>query len=264
MLIINSVFSQIFKPVIADVKWTPLSLFYNGEQGAWYDPSDLSTLFQDSAGTTPVTTVGQSVGKMLDKSGRGNHALQATAAQKPTYQVDGSGFAYLLFDGVDDNMATNTITPNTDSVQVFAGVRKLGNLTGVIIESSDVGLGNVAGTFGLLTATGYLFGSTGTTTAVSTSLDYLGADTKVLTLVNKISADALVARLNSVPLAVNTADQGVANYLPYPLNIGHRNTLNAIPFFGRIYSLITRFGDIPPDSQITSAETWVNGKTGAF
>jgi len=46
----------------------PYSLFENGEQGAWYDPSDFSTLFTDSAGTTPVTGVEQFVGLMLDKS----------------------------------------------------------------------------------------------------------------------------------------------------------------------------------------------------
>ena len=48
--------------------FTPAQLFANGEQGAWYDPSDLTTLFQDSAGTTPVTAVEQPVGLMLDKS----------------------------------------------------------------------------------------------------------------------------------------------------------------------------------------------------
>ena len=49
-------------------EYSPLSLFAAGEQGAWYDPSDLSTLFQDAAGTTPVTAVEQPVGLMLDKS----------------------------------------------------------------------------------------------------------------------------------------------------------------------------------------------------
>ena len=43
-------------------------LFNGSEAGVWYDPSDLSTLFQDTAGTTPVTTAGQTVGLMLDKS----------------------------------------------------------------------------------------------------------------------------------------------------------------------------------------------------
>jgi len=44
------------------------SLFANNEQGFVYDPNDLSTMFQDSAGTIPVTAVGQPVGLMLDKS----------------------------------------------------------------------------------------------------------------------------------------------------------------------------------------------------
>ncbi len=45
----------------------PRSLFAAGEQGIWLDPSDFSTLFQDSAGTTPVTALGQPVGLALDK-----------------------------------------------------------------------------------------------------------------------------------------------------------------------------------------------------
>lgn len=50
--------------------FSPASLFSSGEQGVWYDPSDLSTLFQDAYGTTPVTAVGQPVGLILDKSKR--------------------------------------------------------------------------------------------------------------------------------------------------------------------------------------------------
>ena len=45
----------------------PAALFAAGEQGVWYDPSDYSTLFQDSAGTTPCTAGEQAVGLMLDK-----------------------------------------------------------------------------------------------------------------------------------------------------------------------------------------------------
>lgn len=44
------------------------ALFANGEQGWWYDPSNFSTLYQDSAGTTPVTAVEQPVGLQLDLS----------------------------------------------------------------------------------------------------------------------------------------------------------------------------------------------------
>ncbi len=66
---------------------TPMGdpLFAASEPGAWYDPSDMSTLFQDSAGTVPVTAVEQPVGRILDKSGRGNHATQATTTKRPVY-----------------------------------------------------------------------------------------------------------------------------------------------------------------------------------
>ena len=43
-------------------------LFANGEQGFFYDPNDLSTMYQDAAGTVPVTAAGQAVGLILDKS----------------------------------------------------------------------------------------------------------------------------------------------------------------------------------------------------
>ena len=56
---------QVFGGVAPD----PIApLFANGEAGVWYDPSDLTTLFQDTAGTTPVTAPGQTVALMLDKS----------------------------------------------------------------------------------------------------------------------------------------------------------------------------------------------------
>lgn len=44
------------------------SLFANNEQGFFYDPNDLSTMYQDAAGTVPVTGAGQPVGLVLDKS----------------------------------------------------------------------------------------------------------------------------------------------------------------------------------------------------
>lgn len=44
------------------------SLFANNEQGFTRTLNDLSTLYQDAAGTTPVTAAGQPIGLMLDKS----------------------------------------------------------------------------------------------------------------------------------------------------------------------------------------------------
>jgi len=61
-----------------------INILKSAGPGAWYDPSDLATMFQDSAGTTPVTAVEQPVGRILDKSGGGNHAIQPTATSRPT------------------------------------------------------------------------------------------------------------------------------------------------------------------------------------
>ena len=69
----------------------PIALFGAGEEGAWYDPSDLSTLYQDSAGTTPVTAAGQPVGLMLDKSKGltlGSELAVSAPANGATYPFD--------------------------------------------------------------------------------------------------------------------------------------------------------------------------------
>ena len=75
---------------IARFKFNPISWFLKGEPGAWYDPSDLTTLFQDSAGTIPMSAVGtvadQPVGLMLDKSK--GLALGAELVVNPDFTTD--------------------------------------------------------------------------------------------------------------------------------------------------------------------------------
>lgn len=44
-----------------------LKLFANGEQGFWYDPNDIGTMFQDAVGIVPVAGIGQPVGLVFDK-----------------------------------------------------------------------------------------------------------------------------------------------------------------------------------------------------
>lgn len=81
--------------------WSPAALFAASEAGAWYDPSDLTTVWQDSAGTTPGAA-DSPVGRIDDKSGNVNHWTQVTAAARPMLRQDGNGNYYLERDGVDD------------------------------------------------------------------------------------------------------------------------------------------------------------------
>lgn len=432
-------------------------LFALAEPGVWYDPSDLTTLFQDSAGTTPVTAAGQSVGKMLDKSGNNFHATQATSTQRPTYGINpitgtrnlltyteqfdnavwnknnttvsvdatvapdglqtadkleetavtgffgyirnptaafstiytlsfyaksaernfasvnlsalgmsgtfnlstgqttitggspvlsaismGSGWwrctitattppsglnllynvigtalnantlsyagtagngiyiwgaqlelgstatayqkvvsqyevteagvqsaSYLAFDGVDDGMVTNTITPAIDKVQVFAGVRKLSDAAqGMVVETSG-NASSSAGSFhlqapGVSGQASYRFASGGTVRLLlDTPATYPAPITNVVTGLNDIAVSSTTIRVNGVLSINSSASQGTGNYLAYPLYIGRRGG-SSLPFNGRFYSLITRFGANLTDSQITSTESWVNAKTGAY
>jgi hypothetical protein len=89
--------------------FNPLSLFSAGEKGVWFDPTDITTLFQDAAGTTPVTAYGQKVGRILDKSGNGNHATQSNAALQPIYQIDNEGNPNLTFSGSYTQLVTRQL-----------------------------------------------------------------------------------------------------------------------------------------------------------
>ena len=243
--------------------WSPLSLFASSEVGAWYDPSDLTTMFQDRAGTTQVTADGQTVGKILDKSGRGNHATAPSDAARPLYKTDGT-YRWLQFDGVDDSLATAAIDfTATDKMSVFAGVYS----TTPSNASMYTQLGTVFsgdGCFGLykFSDARIYFASKGSGTLANPKTGtLLSPDTSVMTVTNDISGDVAVLRRNGSFVEQSTVDQGAGNYTNASLNIGYGVT--SFWLFGRIYSLIVR-GALSTPEEITNTETWVNSKTGAY
>lgn len=98
--------------------FSPLSLFASGEEGTWLDTSDISTLFQDSAGTTPVTASGQTIGFVKDKSGNELNATQATTAARPSYIVDADG-AFIQHDPVDDALTVTFPDLGTEATVAY-------------------------------------------------------------------------------------------------------------------------------------------------
>jgi hypothetical protein len=238
--------------------YSPLILFSASEPGVWYDPSDITTLFQDTAGTTPVTETGQAVARINDKSGRGNHATQATLDNRPTYQVDSNGLPYLSFDGVNDGLATSTITPGTDKTQIFAGVRKFTG-TGTIVElsaaiSSNAGIAFEANTTGEIASTGPVGArsfAAWTNVQPSTSVFSVCADRAGATAV----AEWPAIRRNGVQVSATYTLNGgsVGNFGAFPLYVGRRGGTTQ-PFNGRLYGLVTRFGANLNPAQISAAE----------
>jgi hypothetical protein len=348
--------------------FSPSTLFALAEPGVWYDPSDLTTLFTDTAGTTPVTTPGNTVGLMLDKSGNGNHATQATAAARPTYSIEpvggrrnlllatdtmatqsatvtavahtlaftgtgtvtltgasiagpligtGAGnrvtltftptagsltmtvagsvtlaqlelgstatnyqrvttqydvteagvasVSYLYFDGGSDAMATSTITPGIDKVQVFAGVRKLSDAAdGTIVELSSTSFSNngAVALFAPSGANNAILRSKGTIQAVAAvTVGFVAPISGVLSGLGDILGNSATIRLNGSVMNTITTDQGTGNFLAYPLYLGARAG-TSLPFNGHFYSLIARFGANLDAPTIASTEAYVAGKTG--
>lgn len=93
-----------------------ITIFADGSQGFYYNFALQSSLFQDAAGTAPVTAAGQPIGLVKDQSGRGNNATSSATAC-PAWQSDGSG----LFDGLDD-VLRSTFNPTASITMGFKGV----------------------------------------------------------------------------------------------------------------------------------------------
>lgn len=244
--------------------FSPASLF--PAAGVWYDPSDLSTLFQDTAGSTPVTAVGQSVARINDKSGGGNHAIQGTAGLLPILRQDAGGRYYLEFDGADDFLVTGSINfTATDEMTVIAGVRRIGSTSGIIVESS-ASAGLNAGTFMLQSsaATGVTvrFQTGGSASVVHDVTTTDVPVTQVITAQAKIATDTSIIRINGAQAGSISTDMGTGNYTTQPLYIGARGGTSR-RLNGHLYGLIVR-GKASTAAELAAAEAWMNGKTGAY
>lgn len=92
---------------------------------AWYDFSDVATLFTDSARTAPITADGNVIGGVTDKSGSGNHLAQMTTGNKPLYKTNiQNGLSAALFDGADDFLSLAGTIGIGNNVTFFLVVRQ--------------------------------------------------------------------------------------------------------------------------------------------
>lgn len=240
--------------------FSPKSLFANGEEGAWYDPSDLSSMFQNSDGTTAVA-VGDPVGYIADKSGNGNHAIQATSTKRPTLRQDGSLY-YLDFEG-DDALATSAIDfTGSDQLTVCSGAKKDTNTTMVIGELSS-SIGSNTGAFRLASLSNtWRYSSKGDGAAINVNATTYGAGSlSVLTGLSDISDPVTTIRVDGVQKATSASSPGAGNYGNHTLNIGARNNGASLFLDGRIYGFVIR-DVLSSGSDLTNLEAYMADKTG--
>lgn len=243
--------------------FNPLSLFTAGEQGVWFDPSDLTTLFQDDAGTVPVTTDGQAVALMRDKSGNAHHAAQTVAGSRPIFRTS-AGLSWLEFDGADDFMVTaSTNFTATDSVSAFFGVRKLTDASvGIITElSPDSNVND--GSFFMASSTGldgsYTFAARASALVSRKGMTFTAPITNVLSglTILRVSEEL---RVNGTVFTGAAPAHGAGNFGAYPIYIGRRNG-TVFPFSGSIYGIIIR-GIASSATTVLGAESYMATKSG--
>ena len=114
-LTIQNTIQSTIRNTLGDVAFDMLDLFSGGQQGVWYDPSDLATMYQESTGVTAVTADGQPVGLIQDKSGNDVNALQTVSTKRPTYNATPDR---LTLDLVDDSLTFTVPTGGIDGYMV--------------------------------------------------------------------------------------------------------------------------------------------------
>ena len=247
------------------------SLFSNNEVGFAYDPNDLTTLYQDAAGTVSVTAAGQPVGLIKDKSGRNNHAYQTVSASRPILQRNATtGAYYLAFDGADDFLQTNNIDfTATDKVSLFAGVRKMPATTvNMLCElSSNSSLGNQINAFYLAvpeTSGGTVYFRSRATVVSSGQAAQAdsgsGVRNCVITAKSDIPNDLNTVSIDRVKGIPSIGDLGTGYLGNYPLYIGRRGG-TSLPFNGHLYSLIG-ISRLTTDSETVALEKSIAKNTG--
>ena len=230
------------------------SLFSAGEQGAIYIPkpvvNGVQSLFQDSAGTVPVTADGDPVGKMLDQSGNNNHATQSVSGSRPVYRTDGV-LHWLEFGGVNSYIDVDITASQPISLTLSALFANTG--TTVVYSTTD-STGSVR--FDLLTVNDaspdYRIYSGDP--VVANGFSTPGEEATLSNLHN--SGSSYIRKDGSLVSSGNSGTMGLSGF-----RLG--SSFNTSSYFnGRVYGIYLRQA-IPSESELTKIESYFSSLRGA-
>ena len=106
-------------------------------------PGDINSLaFWYAADTSPVIETGGLIERWDDLSGNGNHAVQTTAAERPSKLLDGEARDVIRFDGLDDTLAVASPPDLAAGVSLFAAfvVRSRTDFAGIVSAAAATGV----------------------------------------------------------------------------------------------------------------------------
>ena len=238
------------------------NLFSNGEQGVWYDPSDLTTMLQDDTSAAPAV-IGQPVGTILDKSQGlklGSELITNGDFAADSDWVKGTGWSISGGVGVANGVTSQNLRQNGVALEE----NKVYSVTFTIVSISQ---GSVLGRFG------------GTTTVDSVAFNAAGTYTFFLKANSTNSSFMLRGQGGFTGTVDNVLVKEVlGNHATQPTSTkrpiyarhpegGIRNLLNYTEQFDNGYwsknnATITSNSILAPDGS-TTAETLTCPSTGA-
>jgi hypothetical protein len=223
----------------------------------WLDATDRSTLFQDIAGTNPVTATAQRVGRILDKSGAGNHFYASADANRALY-TEASGLKYLDFDAIGRRYITAFRFSAHNAVTVVMGIRRRNNTNNQ--QFFSVGSASLNGfDLGYVFASNVFQGTSGgssNTRFLTVSAGGTFPSSHVITLQSSTAQPYARFHNGNTLGTASTAVQGSANY-----SASHVPTLGAYSsgnngMQGDVYCLLA-FPGLISDPNLAIVKTYV-------
>lgn len=236
--------------------FSPADLFDSSTGGAWYDPSDLSTLFQDDAGTTPVTTDGDLVGRIEDKSGNGNHITQSNSGLRPVYKTDGT-LHWIEFSGAHLDKSDMVFHSTPQAWSFFIAMR----------ASNAPSSGEAPFSFGSSSSrqSGIVFQeNSGIQPFPVTRPSWdVGSDIVLSNIQYADSSSDTVSKNDGSDAGVASGSLSTAtDTYTNPISVGRRHVGDVRMDF-RMYGLIIVEG-VVGSSDLQSSKDWLNGKCSAY
>ena len=232
--------------VVSASSWLPTDLT---NLRAWYDFSDLSTMWQNSAMTTAVASSTDPIRVIEDKSANGFDLDSGSDAARPTYTESG-GLRFADFDGSNDYLGqtTSTVFQNSTTTSVFIALEKDAADNEGVIYGDASGAGRFGGAYDSSTNAPYA----GFSTNPSIYIDNVALSAATRTQLHSDLDD-------SASHVVEFRDFIVTSSTWVGVNLSYIGG-GVYHFAGRIYNVV--IGESVSAGERTELYTYLNGKAG--
>jgi hypothetical protein len=219
--------------------FSPVALFRSGEQGAWYDPSDLTSMRQLSTGDTAVTAGGDPVGFLADKRLMGGQtfaafvAAQANAVTNGDFAVNTAGWVPAAGYTITRNAFAQAEIVRSSTTTPANGPKQTGAVVSgrfYVVELDVIALSNTVSVYlgSFSAATEALFSATGT--GQQRIVQAAGGTDVILAATGASAATCTIDNIKIYDVPGNHATQATA---------AQRPTYGIVPATGR-RNLLTR------------------------